>query len=249
MKKTLLLAILSLSLYIFSCTKESEGISVITVDIDFVYNDSAFVINKIYDYPLDYDLKIEQLKLYLSNVYLKKENGQIIPLSSIRFIDASAEGNKINVQIPEGVYNKFAYSIGVPQELNGTQNPDFDAALYSSDHPLSLNNGMYWTWASGYRFVLLDGRVNTDPTVDEEFETLLSIHTGKEYSYRSKELPIQLSAAEDAQVHLSLVFDVEKFLAGDSDVIDIAVDNQSHGTNEALANRLSDNVVNAVSIQ
>jgi hypothetical protein len=40
-----------------------------------------------------------------------------------------------------------------------------------------------------------------------------------------------------------LTFDVHGFLASPDDVIDIAVDNQSHGTNEALANRVSDNVI------
>lgn len=249
MKKILLVVSLAFTFLIYSCKEEEKGPSQFTLDIQFVYQDSSFALNKVYEYPLNYEVKIEQLKLYLSNISLAVESGELIQLSSIHFVDASAEANRISAEIPEGVYKKLVFSIGVPEELNGTQNPDFDAALYSPDHPLSLSNGMYWTWATGYRFVLLDGRTNTDPDQSDDFETPLSIHTGKDYSFRSSNLAINLSAQSDSPSNLTMIFDVEKFLAGDEDVIDIAVDNQSHGTNEALANRLSDNVISAVSAQ
>ena len=107
---------------------------------------------------------------------------------------------------------------------------------------------MYWTWNSGYRFILMDGRVNTTPAEDGDFETLLSIHTGKDYSFRTKEQPYSFTMTKDAMVNMKMRFDVEGFLNNPDDVIDIKVDNQSHGTNEDLANRVSDNAIKSAEI-
>ena len=250
MKKILLFSLLGLFLFYSSCKKEdAKGEATITMDFDFVYGDAPFVINQVYSYPLAYDLKIEALKLYVSNIKLTEDNGAVKELSTVVFIDSDNLTNAITAVIPEGNYTKIEFSIGVPQSLNGTDNPDFDAALYSPTSPLSLSNGMYWTWNTGYRFVLLDGRVNTNPSVDTDFETLLSIHTGKDYSFRTRSMNINVNAMNDASVSLVMKFDVEAFLAGADDVIDIAVDNQSHGTNESLANRMSDNVISSIVIE
>lgn len=249
MKILLLVFLLPLVLF-SSCEKEEAvGVSQFTLNIDFEYNGQEMILFEEHDYDAAYTLKIEKLQLYLSNVKLFNETGSVVDLGEIIYQDNFLNDPLVSREIPAGNYNKIEFSVGVPQSLNGTDSPDFDAALYSETHPLSLNKGMYWTWNSGYRFVLLDGRVNTNPTIDDEFETLLSIHTGKDYSFRSKSIAINYVANADGVGSLTLVFEVSKFLAGDDDVIDIAVDNQSHGTNEDLANRLSDNVIKAIVIK
>lgn len=250
MKKTILFILLSAFLVYSSCDKEEEnGDSTLHLEFDFQYENNNFIINQVYTYPLDYSFKIEKLQLYISEVKLIDQDGGSHDLSKIIFVDSDSDENGITTIIPEGNYTSITFSIGVPQSMNGTQDPDFEAALYDPDHPLSLSNAMYWTWNTGYRFVLLDGRINTNPTEDEEFETLLSIHTGKDYSFRTKTLNLNYSAIKDNAGSIMMTFNVEEFLAGENDIIDIAVDNQSHGTNEGLANRLSDNVIKAVAIK
>lgn len=248
MKKLLLIIPFAIVLVFFACNKE-KGNSNIQMDFDFEYGDQSFEINKIYNYNFGYEVKFEKMILYVSDVRFIESDGTIAEGPNIIFVDASSDGNKISFDIPEGNYSKIEFSIGVPESLNGTDNPDFDASLYDHDSPLSLSKGMYWTWNSGYRFILMDGRTNTDPMVDDVFETLLSIHTGKEYSYRSNVLSININAAKDQTIPLKLKFNVEGFLNHPDDVIDIAVDNQSHGTNENLANRLSDNAIKSVEIK
>ena len=245
MKKILLLFLLGGFLLYSSCNKEEEkGDSTLTIDVNFTYGDEPFVINQVYEYyPLNYALKIEKLMLYISEVRLLDSDGVSHAFSDILFVDASDGVSSFSATIPEGNYSMLDFSIGVPQAMNGTQNPDFDAALYDPNHPLSLSNGMYWTWNTGYRFVLIDGRCNTDPMIDQDFETLLSIHTGKDYCFRNKSLDLNYTAVKDGSGKITLTFDVHGFLASANDVIDIAIDNQSHGTNEDLANRVSDNVI------
>jgi len=245
MKKIFLLSLLSIFLLYSSCKKEEvKGNSTLTIDVNFTYGDEAFTINQIYDYdPLGYNLKIEKLMLYISEMKLVDSDGESFDFADILYVDASDGVTSFSTTIPEGSYTRLDFAIGVPQSMNGTQNPDFDAALYSPNHALSLNNGMYWTWNTGYRFVLIDGRCNTDPMIDEEFETLLSIHTGKDYCFRNTSRNLNFTAIKDGIGKITLTFDVHGFLASPDDVIDIAIDNQSHGTNEGLANRVSDNVI------
>jgi hypothetical protein len=250
MKKVFLFLLLLGFVSYSSCKKEEvKGDSTLHLNFDFNYGSEEFIINHVYDYPLDYSLKIEKLLLYIAEVKLIDSDGKSHDVSSIIYVDSDASDNGITVIIPEGNYKSMTFSLGVPQSMNGTDNPDFDAALYDPNHPLSLSNGMYWTWNSGYRFVLMDGRINTTPQADDEFETLLSIHTGKDYSYRTRTLNLNYNAVKDNAASIVMQFDVAEFLAGENDVIDIAIDNQSHGTNENLANRLSDNAIKAVSIQ
>lgn len=250
MKRIILFTFLSVFLTYSSCKKEEEkGESTLQLDFNFQFENEEFIINQVYNYPLDYTFKIEKLLLYISDVKLIDVDGVSHDISKVIFVDSDSDENGISAIIPEGNYKSIVFSIGVPQSLNGTQNPDFDAALYDPNHPLSLSNAMYWTWNTGYRFVLLDGRINTNPLEDEDFETLLSIHTGKDYSFRTKTINLNYTAIKDNTGGIMMTFNVEDFLAGENDVIDIAVDNQSHGTNEGLANRLSDNVIKAVKVE
>ena len=246
-KRLLYIIPILVAIMLFACDKE-KGNSKIQLDFDFNYAGQPFVLNKIYTHSLGYEVKFEKLLLYVSNVRFIESDGTIAEGPKIIFVDP-LDSNKISIEIPEGNYSRIEFSIGVPESLNGTDNPDFDASLYDQNSPLSLSNGMYWTWNSGYRFILMDGRTNTDPMVDEVFETLLSIHTGKEYSFRSTELALTINAGKDQTIPLKFDFNVAGFLNYPDDVIDIAVDNQSHGTNESLANRLSDNAIKSVEIK
>jgi len=248
MKRILIYIIpLAILMGFLACNKEEDkGISTVNLNFDFVYGSENFEANKVYNYSLGYAVKFEKLQVYISKVRLTDKEGTVIEGPEILFVDAFSTSNGISFEIPGGDYSKIEFSIGVPPNLNGTDNPDFDAALYNSKHALSLTNGMYWTWNSGYRFILMDGRMNSDPMVDDIFETLVSIHTGKDYSFRTVNLGSQFNAPKDQTVGITLTFDVADFLDNEDDVIDLAVDNQTHGENAALANRVSDNAMKAV---
>lgn len=223
------------------------GYSTLELDISFVYGDEDFTLNQVYDYyPLDYTIKFEVISLYLANLKLTDLNGKEYGLSEIEYINSEDGLNTLNFQVPYNRYTNLDFSIGVPPVLNGTENENFDAALYNPDHPLSIGNNMYWTWNTGYRFVRIDGRSNTNPDEDDDFETLISIHTGKDYCYRSKSIDLDFVSDKTTSNSIAIIFDVHAFLAGENDVIDVATDNQSHGTNEGLANRVSDNIKDAI---
>lgn len=62
---------------------------------------------------------------------------------------------------PAGKYEKLAFTIGVPQELNHVHGA-------ASQAPLNAY-GMQWSWASGYRHMKLDVRTTTEGTVNETY--------------------------------------------------------------------------------
>ena len=123
--------------------------------------------------------------------------------------------------------------------------------LYPVGHPLSVSNGTYWTWATGYRFVMFDGRYDTDPNSTGAPMSLFSIHTGMEPCYRVRDLdfaaPFTVVGGDTTE--LVLRFEVDRFFHDNGVVIDLAVDHQAHGDNLTLAMRFTDNVVNSIVVE
>jgi hypothetical protein len=249
MKQLIYLFSISVLIVFSSCNKEEDkGISTIDLNFEFVYGDENFEENKVYNYNQGYEVKFEKLRLYVSNVRLISKDGAVENGPEIIFVDAFKTDNAVSFDVPGGDYTSIEFSIGVPPRLNGTDNPDFSASLYDPNHPLSVANNMYWVWNSGYRFILMDGRMNNNPMEDDIFETLISLHTGKDYSLRSTNISQQFNAPKDQTINLNLKFNVSDFLNNPDDFIDLTVDNQTHGENAALANRVSDNAIKSVTV-
>lgn len=198
-----------------------------------------------------YRINVTELKLYLSHIYLLRENGDTVDVSDIEFFDLTPGAEAITFSdFPTGSYTQIGFGIGVPAEMNSPANPDFNIAIYDSNHPLGVNNNMYWGWATGYRFVIFDGKYDTDAESDDPLISGYSFHTGMDESYRQVNLQaIDMEVVEGQTTTLYLDFSVDRFFYSDTDEIDIAVDNQTHGTNQELSDRLSNNIQQAVTLR
>ena len=127
---------------------------------DFAFNQSA--VNN-----LGHDFTLTRLQYYLSEIVLTHDGGTKTAIDDMWIlVDASAPtevdlGN-FNVTELEGL----AYSVGVDTATNHT-----DPALYPTGHPLApVFPSMHWGWASGYRFMALEGYGG--PSLDQ----LMEIH-------------------------------------------------------------------------
>lgn len=198
-----------------------------------------------------YRVNVTELKLYLSHIYLLRENGDTVNVSDIAFFDLTPGAEAITFSdFPTGSYTQIGFGIGVPAEMNSPANPDFNIAIYDSNHPLGVNNNMYWAWATGYRFVIFDGKYDTDAESDDPLIDGYSFHTGKDESYRLVNLQgVDVDVVEGQTTTVYLDFSVDRFFYSDTDEIDIAVDNMTHGTNQELSDRLSDNIQQAVAVR
>jgi hypothetical protein len=107
-----------------------------------------------YSTDAGYDLKIDRLEYYISEIELVHDGGQITPVANTWILVRPAEQSEFmlgvhNVQNLEAIN----FSVGVDSAVN-----HLDPASYAPDHPLSPQNpSMHWGWTAGYRFIALEG--------------------------------------------------------------------------------------------
>jgi len=187
--------------------------------------------------------ELTDLKFYLANISLHYDNGDTLLLSEIKLIDFSENTYTLDFPLTGGEFVAISFDIGVPVHLNGTQNPDFLTSVYSTDHPLSGLNNTYWTWQTGYRFFMADGRFDTIPGSSVVPQTF-SFHTGRDELFRSAGTFNRLiSGIAGTQNHLSFALDFEKFFVTEHGEVDLRVERTFHGaaSQMELGTRLADN--------
>lgn len=192
--------------------------------------------------PYGYRFQVEFLKLYLSDLRLVNSNGETV-VDQVRLLDLGSGPFTMDLRVPPGNWQGMRAGLGLPNDLNYS-NP----ALYGDEHPLSVNTGMYWTWASGYKFVLFDGRADADPNGTGPLLAPFSVHTGMDTCYATVDLfpALPFSTVKDDVTTLTLRVDVHGFLQTTQDTIDVISENQSHGNDVPLALKLTRNVARSL---
>jgi hypothetical protein len=126
---------------------------------------------------------IEKLKYYISNIKLRNaKNGTyfIEPMSYHLISSEQTSGPSIELEIPTGEYDQLQFGIGVDAEKNTSMSYDGD---------LDPNNSMAWDWASGYKFLVLEGKYFT-PTTGVDGGGLV-FHIGENKNYKTVTIPMQ----------------------------------------------------------
>lgn len=191
-----------------------------------------------YRAPGNYRFQGEMLRLYLSDLRLVNADGEH-GLAQVRLLDLGAGPKQFELGAPAGDWLGMRAGIGLPHDLNYS-NTD----LYDQDHPLSVNTGMYWTWATGYKFVLFDGRYDPDPLGTGPMLAPFSVHTGMDTCFTTVDLftAVPFSTSLGSTTSLTLRVDVSGFLLSGPDTIDVTTENLSHFGNLPLALKLTRNV-------
>lgn len=143
-------------------------------------------------------MMINRIEFYLSGIKVIDQENEVQKFDDvILLINASQEGRAIPIGAIEEdmVAKKFAMSFGLDSITNHG-----DPSLYPDTHPLSLKiPSMHWSWAGGYRFFVVEGKVDQDG--DGILETDFGFHNLGDKLY--KEVQIELdSSAND----MNLVF-------------------------------------------
>lgn len=229
----------------------SDTVSDVHLKISSFFGDQELEFGETYFNVSGYRFNVSDFQLYLSYVYLIEQNGDTAHLTDIAFFDLyDGDDDLIIEDVPVGNYTQLDFGIGVAPDMNSPQNPDFNIALFDNDHPLSQSNGMYWSWQGGYRFVIFEGKYDTDPDSTDPMVDGYSFHTGGDQSYRVVSLTginFDVTAEETAVAHLD--FAVDRFFYSATDTIDIDVHTMTHSPNSDLSARVSDNIQQAVSFR
>ncbi len=114
------------------------------------------------------DFKITTFKYYVSNLTFNKADGSqnLIPESYL-LIDAADEKTTMQIieNVPAGDYVSMDFVIGVDSVRN------FAGAQTGALDP---EKGMFWSWNTGYIFVMLEGSSSKSTQVDNK----LAFHVG-----------------------------------------------------------------------
>jgi hypothetical protein len=133
------------------------------------------------------------------------------------------------------------FDVGIDEATNAQSEIDF--ASWPASHPLAAQSpSMHWNWNSGYIFLKLEGKYDSDD--DGTPDAFFVAHTGTNALRRNITLMTHKDI-EEAMSHIMLEFDVAKLLDG----VDILNDNITHtGDNMNLAIQVSDNFLDAFSV-
>ena len=142
---------------------------------------------------------VNLLKYYISNISLVKEDNTQIKFNQYELIDAEnpSSSNVSLGTIEGGIYKSIRFSIGVDSLRNhkGDQTGD-----------LSPQNGMIWTWNTGYIFFKHEGNyMNASSTNDG-----MVYHYGTDVAYTTIDVPIEDLVIDGNTKKLNLSFDLNK---------------------------------------
>ncbi len=187
MKNSTLYILLFTIAFLSSCKKkekeEAPAPQTPTGKIEVVFvpkkGTTPFIMNTDIVTPAGETIKISKWKFFLSNIGLSKADASenpAIPTDSntagiyhIDFgaptttVDGVTNAYSISFNATVGSYNDIRFDVGIPREKN---HADPTSALF----PLDLSQeDMYWSWNSGYVFMLIEGSGNTVANYDKNF--------------------------------------------------------------------------------
>lgn len=245
--------VLAIGLLIVGCEKEKDEQPIPytgpNVEVQFILTQDNSPVQFFTPLEIDsvHDLQVELFKFYLSHLQLRN-NQDTVELANFELVDmATAEGKQFLYNIPAGTYTSLYLALGLDSATNAT-----DPVTVPTSSPLSAAQGMYWGWASMYRFAMFEGRANLRGTIGGGGDDLLSYHPGANSLYRQLEFAgFSKQISTSGKTTLVLQIDLDEVFNGPSGSFDFNTENQSHTTpaDYYIAERFMNNFTASISLQ
>lgn len=248
MKFRFSLALLVLAVSFFSCKNEPEEKKPAAVKVIFktTWQGQDFALEQVYYDAFNNRVRVDKFSSYYSLLTLVKDDGSDLPLRDVMLLDHGGE-NALEFIVPDGVYNRLKFGIGIPRDYNKDQDP----AQYPNSSPLSVagSAGMFWNWNTGYIFSKIEGKTDTTGTEGAALLTPVAIHAGDDSSFReiiSPEFNIKMEAGVLKEIVINIRMDYI-FGFNNDNGIDIAQEAITHtSTNPLLAEKFMNNFSEAI---
>ncbi|WP_347373950.1 MbnP family protein [Aequorivita sp. Q41] len=222
--------LLMLSSAIISCSTDDDNTEDLTghkgqlvIKFDNGVGDQDFIFGTSYEKSNGESYKLETLKYLISNIALTDSNGKtfMYPTEDNVFIIDEAKGNNAGEiwvtldNVDAADYTSISFGVGIDQaryELGADGQGDF--------LQLAEDEGMLWSWATGYRFTRFDGTFSSSTVTDQA----LNIHMGSVGTsldnYRAVSLPfpnsVRVRTTAEPQIHIKA--DIAKVFDGATSV-------------------------------
>jgi hypothetical protein len=131
--------------------------------------DQPFAFNQKANNNLDNEFNVTRLEYYISAVSLTHDGGQVTKADDVYVLVNG--GTAVDVEL--GKYNittleSINFSVGVDPGVNNQ-----DPTQWPSNHALAPKSpSMHWGWASGYRFVAIEGKTGSNLNTTYEIHAL-----------------------------------------------------------------------------
>ncbi len=168
-------------------------------------------------------VQIEILKFYLSSIQLEGHG----ELASVDVIDLREGRTSVTYKdLDAKTYSGLSYYVGLNEDQNASNPVDF-----STGHPLSASWGLYWTWATKYRFVIVEGRGAPDGTIDASAgDFTIALHPGMDGWQQLVDLEKAITIREGSTTNITIQIDVDDMFNGPGGNMDLNTENTSHTT-------------------
>lgn len=155
-------------------TDPAKELVALTLQFDNRVGGEELILNdKAYKSAAGEDFTVSQLQYFISNIRLQPNKGKeyIINPDSCYFLVQEHEpaSQLIRLQVPAGDYKRVSFVLGVDSLRNTMPIHKRTGVL---DPASSMDNGMYWSWNSGYIFLKIEGSspaAPADPTGNRRF--------------------------------------------------------------------------------
>ncbi len=173
------------------------------------------------------------LAYLLSNFSLERENGTLVPLDGVAFVEAHERSSFSLSSAPPEAFRALHFDVGLGSETNHS-----DPARYAAGHPLNpLLNRLHWHWEGGYIFFALEGHFKARNQASAGYV----YHVARDPNRTRMAVTIPIDLRDPGRLHL--VLDVEKLLNGPRPVSFSAAGRSTHSNEgDALPAQLMTNL-------
>lgn len=185
---------------------------------------------------------VSKFNYYISNIkFIKKDNSEYAEPESYHLIQQNVSGSEhFHVaNVPAGEYKAVTFMIGVDEARNtgGAQTG-----------ALAVDNGMFWTWSTGYIMAKLEGNSSSSSNPDQSFKQHVGGFNGEFSGIRTVTLtfPNTISTGNDASGDVVVKADLKKWFGPNT----VTIENNSNiMMPSAVSKKIADNYANMFSIQ
>lgn len=217
-----------------------------TLTVNFVVtaNNQPFQLGQPYTSAKGLNYKFDIFKFYLSNLtlYGPGQPDTVLDAALINYSN-TVPYKSFTIDVQPGTYTGFRFGIG----LDSIQNK-FDPTQFPSSSPFSASAGTHWGMFFMYRFMLIEGAVDTTDDNTANYVHPIVMHTGFDSLYTTKEFqsfPFEIQDGKNTTINLNLDFNRLFYLGGDT--IDLINNNITHtNDNYPLAAKVTRNLANAI---
>jgi len=177
----------------------------IQLNINHLLNGNTFAFGVSANNNMASNFNFDRLQYYISEISIKHDGGQLVPVTDTWFLVNAGEAatssfnlGSFNISEIEGII----LHIGVEEATN-----HLDPSSWAMGHPLAPQfPSMHWGWASGYRFIAVEGMAG--PNLTNVFE----LHGLGDSNYFTTEIDLSATLMNDGVLHINVDADYARIL-------------------------------------